>query len=256
MRNKHKKGSGGNAHQRAVQRTASPESADAPLLQPTPNERRFKTLAQFWTRICAKKNDIVALAGLLASLGSWGYTVLNPQPQIAFGLFLMATTFFCLGLLVVHALGLKVLGSIVTTGLVGTCFWLFAKKVVIDPLHKRDMLAQLQVGYGLRGECGSRTYYDQTPTWMRDAQERWKSSVTSLLERAGRTDDLQEWSNSQLVGLVSDSNYNGFRCTEMAVKVAALEDIVAKHYDPTVKPNPYTGPVYVFDPATGGHEKK
>jgi hypothetical protein len=158
--------------------------------------------------------------------------------------------------LVVHVFGLRVIGSIVTTGVVGTCFWLFAKRVVIDPLHKREMLAQLQTGYGLRGECGSRTYYDQTPTWMRDAQERWKSSVSSLLERAGRTDDLQEWSNSQLVGLVSDSNYNGFRCTEMAVKVAALEDIIAKHYDSTVKPNSYTGPVYVFDPATGGHEKK
>ena len=213
-------------------------------------------MVQFWTRIGTKKSDFIALAGLLASLGSWGYTVLNPQPQIAFGLFLMATTFLCLGILIVHVLSLGVIGRIVTVALVGACFWVFADKAVISPAHKREVLAQLQVGYGLRGECGSRTYYDQTPAWMRDAQERWKTSVASMLERTGRTDDLQEWSNSQLVGLVSDSNYNGFRCTEMAVKVAALEDIIAKHYDPTLKPNPYTGPVYVFDPSTGGHEKR
>ncbi len=83
---------------------------------------------------------------------------------------------------------------------------------------------------------------------MRDAQERWKATVVSLLQRGGHPDDIQLWSNSQLVGLAKDSNYNGFRCTEMAVKTAALETIVAKHYDPTIKQNPYTGPVYVFNP--------
>jgi hypothetical protein len=136
--------------------------------------------------------------------------------------------------------------------LLGGCLWVFAIKVVVNPTVKRTMLDQLQVGYGLREECGSRTFYDQTPTWMRDSQERWKASVIAALGEAGHADDLQEWSNSQLVGLASDGNLNGFRCTEMAVKVAALEDIIAKHYDLSLKRNPYSGPVYVFNPATGG----
>ena len=224
-----------------------PEEAPVAAL-PTPKS--------LWGRIKAKKNDVVALTGLLCSFGSWGYTALNPQPQLALGLILIGAAFLCFAILVAHVLDFRRWRLLAIFLPVAVGFWVYAKKVVITPTHKRQMLAELQVGYGLRGECGSRTYYDQTPAWMRDAQERWKASVASLLGEAGRPDDLQEWSNSQLVGLVSDSNLNGFRCTEMAIKVGALEEIIAKHYDPTIKPNPYTGPVYVFNPATGGHEKK
>ena len=130
-------------------------------------------------------------------------------------------------------------------------FLAFAKYVVVVPAFKREFLVQLQKGYELRDECGDRNYYDDVPAWMRDSQEGWKAVTGSLIVQSGKADDLQVWRDSRLVGLVTDANKNGFRCTEMAVKVAALETIIARHYDKTMKPNPYTGPVYTFNPATG-----
>jgi hypothetical protein len=213
----------------------------------TPEETKNQP-STLWDRIKAKRNDIFALVGLLAAFGSWGYTALNPQPSLLCGLSLIALAALCAALVIIHILEFGLLGRILTLAITGICLSIFAKYVVVTPALKREFVTGLQAGYNLRDECGNRGYYEQTPSWMRDAQERWKATVLGLVQRGGHSDDIQLWSNSQLVGLAKDSNYNGFRCTEMAVKTAALETIVSRHYDPTIKQNPYTGPVYVFNP--------
>lgn len=198
-----------------------------------------------------KKNDIIALLGVLASFGSWGYTVLNPQPQLAVGLVLMGIAFLCFAAIVIHLFDFKWKGDVVVLTVVAVMFWVFTRKVVITPVFKRELLSQLQEGYGLREECGSRGYYDEAPRFMGDAEERWMAEVHTTLKHADKVDDLQLWEQSDIVGLAKDSNLIGFRCTRMAQKTGALESIISRHYDPTIRPNPYNGPVYVFNAVDG-----
>ena len=169
-----------------------------------------------------KKNDLIALLGLLASFGSWGYTVLNPQPQLIVGLILIGIAFVCAALLIVHLFDLRVWGGLIVFAVVSALFWLYSSKTVITPAYKRELLSQLQEGYGLREECGSRQYYDETPRFMGDAEERWMADVHTTLKHTGKVDDLQMWEQSDIVGLAKDSNLIGFRCTRMATKTGAL----------------------------------
>jgi hypothetical protein len=213
---------------------------------------RLLRKSRFWVRIGKKKNDLVGLLGLLTGFGSWGYSVLSPQPQLAVGLILMGIAFVCLALLIIHIFEFKAWGSIIVLAAVSTSFWFYTHKIVITPAYKHELLSQLQEGYGLREECGSRQYYDQAPRFMGDAEERWMAQVHTTLKHAAKVDDLQLWEQSDIVGLVRDSNLIGFRCTRMAAKTGALETIIARHYDPSIRSNPYNGPIYVLDPQKGG----
>ncbi len=206
----------------------------------------------FWKRLRKKKEYISALIGLLASFASWGYSVLNPEPNVYFGMFLIFLSGVCLVLLTVHILELKWLGTVVASLVVLALFAGFSKKVVISPTYKRELEAQLQEGYNLRDECGSRQYYDDAPRFMGDSEERWMARVQTILTQAGKVDDSQIWEQSELVGLAKDGNKIGFRCTRMAIKTAALETIISRHYDSQIRPNPFNGPVYVLDPQKGG----
>jgi hypothetical protein len=238
-------------HQNASQSAAIAQQQTKAVI-PSPVEflQRFRRL-HMWNRMGKKKNDVIALLGVLASFGSWGYTVLNPQPQLAVGLVLMGIAFLCLAAIVIHLFDLKWKGDVVVLTLVAVMFWVFTRKVVITPVYKRELLSQLQEGYGLREECGSRQYYDEVPRFISDAEERWMAEVHTTLKHADKVDDLQLWEQSDIVGLVKDSNLIGFRCTRMATKTAALESIVSRHYDSTIRPNPYNGPVYVFNAVDG-----
>lgn len=235
---------GGNAHQRSIAKTHQKHS-ELEVPESTLPEQQESNQG-LWSRVKLKRSDLLALVGLLAAFGSWGYTALNPQPSIPFGLTLIGVAGLCVAVIIIHILECRLIGKIAVAAGTTACFWIFSKYIVIAPAFKHEFVTALEVGYNLRNECGNRTYYDPTPAWMRDAQEQWKAAVGSLLQRGGYSDDMQTWSNAQLVGLTSESNYNGFRCTEMAVKTAALETIVSRHYDPTIKPNPYSGPVYVL----------
>ena len=82
------KGGGGNSHQRAVQRAAkvtTQEPEKIPRIPPAPAPTTAPSLSRWYAffknKIIEKKNDAIALVGLIAAFGSWGYTVLNPQVQ-------------------------------------------------------------------------------------------------------------------------------------------------------------------------------
>lgn len=238
-------------HPKAAEEAAIAKQQTKPAVTPPINFRQRFRRSRLWNRMVKKKNDLIALLGLLASFGSWGYTVLNPQPQLIVGLILIGIAFVCAALLIVHLFDLRVWGGLIVFAVVSALFWLYSSKTVITPAYKRELLSQLQEGYGLREECGSRQYYDETPRFMGDAEERWMADVHTTLKHTGKVDDLQMWEQSDIVGLAKDSNLIGFRCTRMATKTGALETIISRHYDSTIRPNPYNGPVYVFNPVNG-----
>jgi len=211
--------------------------------------------SRFWKKLPEKKSDIISLAGLLLGLGSWGYSVLTPEPQIWLGMLLLSGAFLCLAALLIHILDFRWKGGVVIVILVGCAFWLYTRKIVITPVYKKQLLAALQEGYGLRDECGSRKYDDETPRFMEDSEERWMSRTQTILEQTGKADDLQMWHESELVGLAVHSNLIGFRCTRMAIKTSALETIISRHYDHTIKGQEYNGPVYVLDLQKGASIK-
>jgi hypothetical protein len=208
-----------------------------------------------WNRFIDKRNDVVALLGLLLGFGSWGYSVLSPEPQIWFGMLLLSGAFICFAALLIHLFGFRWKGRTAVIVVVGLMFWVYTRKIVISPLYKRDLVAELEEGYGLRDECGSRQYYDDAPRFMGESEERWMARVQTTLAHAGKVDDLQIWEGSDLVGLVAHSNLIGFRCTRMAIKTSALETIISRHYDPKIVANPYNGPVYVLDLQKGASIK-
>jgi hypothetical protein len=210
---------------------------------------------EFWKKLPVKKNDIVSLVGLLLGLGSWGYSVLSPEPQLWFGMLLLSGAFVCLAVLLIHIFNFRWKGGVIVLILVGGVFWVYTRGIIVAPAYKRELLTLLREGYGLRDECGSRQYYDEAPRYIGDSEERWMARAQTTLEQTRKVDDLQLWEQSELVGLVSDSNIIGFRCTRMAIKTAALETIISRHYDPTIKPNPYNGPVYILDPQHGAKIK-
>jgi hypothetical protein len=63
--------------------------------------------------------------------------------------------------------------------------------------------------------------------------------------------DLQLWRGAAVVGLVSDVNLTAYRCTELSVKVEALEAIISKNFDPKLAHQEYQGPLYWLESADG-----
>jgi hypothetical protein len=210
---------------------------------------------QFWKELPKKTNDVLSLLSVLLTLAAWGHSVLSPEPQIWLGITLMLGAFLCFAALLIHLLNLRWKGKLFVLVLIATMFWEYTSRIVIAPAYKREFLVLLQQGYDLRGECQSRQYNDEAPRFIAESEDRWMASVETTLRHARKLDDVQLWDNSEFAGLAVHANIIGFRCTRMAVKLAALETIVSRHYDPTITPNPYTGPVYVLDPSHGAKIK-
>src|SRR5258706_9633021 len=104
---------GGNAHQRAIAKAHQTHAQEAVLpAQPLSDPHGIPEPLNFWPRFKSKRSDIFALTGLLAAFGSWGYTALNPQPSIAFGLVLIGLAGLCVAGIVIHILGCRWIGSI------------------------------------------------------------------------------------------------------------------------------------------------
>jgi hypothetical protein len=83
----------------------------------------------------------------------------------------------------------------------------------------------------------------------RAAAMGWRSR--EFIENRMAANYVQIWAMAKLVGLVKDKDENGYRCTDMSAKVAALETVVSEAYDPKIKHREYNGTVYVFNAVDG-----
>lgn len=98
--------------------------------------------SRLWSRFRKKRSDLIGLFGELASFGSWGYTVLNPQPQLAVGLILMGIAFVCFAAILIQLFEFKWKGTFLVLIVVAGLFWVYTRKVVISPLYKRELLSR------------------------------------------------------------------------------------------------------------------
>ena len=193
-----------------------------------------------------RRSEILTLIGFSLAMGSWGYSVLAPEPNIAFGMSLFALCGFFIFLAVIRLFDLGRKGGAVWGVLCLCVFWAFAHYVVIKPLRGKEFKQLLVEGYQVVSECQVIPGDQQTPTWLRDQEERWRSRVGAAVD--GKLDYRysQMWHEAIVYGLAKDENTNGYRCAQMSVSMRVLEQVIAMKYDPLLPHQKYTGPMYVF----------
>lgn len=198
-----------------------------------------------------KGNEVYTLVGLGLTFASWGYSVIAPEPNVYLGSGLLAAAFVLVGIGVCRVFELRGFGTAVVIVAMLSVFAVFDGYVLIAPQRGRQFKELLVDGYHLTDECGSRTASEPLPAWLHDKSTGWQTRVEQLIAQKLDYKNLQKWRGAAVVGLVSDSNLSAYRCTVLAVKVEALEDIISENYDPKLKHQPYEGPLYWFESLDG-----
>jgi hypothetical protein len=198
-----------------------------------------------------KWNEVYTLVGLALALGSWGYSVISPEPNFWLGLLLLALALTAGAIGTCKVFDLRKAGAalVILFTLVGFAF--FAWYVIIRPQRGKQFKELLVTGYHLTDECGSRTAKEPLPTWLRDQSMAWRGQVEQLVAEKLDYKYLQSWRGAVIVGLVSDTNMTAYQCTLLSVKVEALETIIAENYDPRLKHQTYEGPLYWLESVDG-----
>lgn len=193
-----------------------------------------------------KRDAVYTLLGWALGLASWGYTVISPEPNFLGGSALLAGAAVLLAAATRRAFELRKGASVVVILLFIAGFSVFDYKVLWEPHRDKQIKALLAQGYHLVDDCSQLPYHEQMPTWRQNEQERWIGAVTSFIETRLDVVFVQSWSKAIVLGNVRDKDENGYRCSVMAVKVQALETIIADAYNVKIQHREYVGPRYVF----------
>jgi hypothetical protein len=199
-----------------------------------------------------KFNEVLGLLSFAFTVASWGWTVIAPDSSIWFGsvLLLLAVTATLVAIFRVWALK-RVVFVLVSLAAVAA-FVSFDWYKVIKPQRGKAFSNLLVEGYHISSECESMPGKTEMPEWMRSQSKTWQTRVADLIDQKLSYKDTQLWQGAVIVGKVSDVNTTQYQCTSLAVRVGALETLIATHYDSGLKHRDYNGPVYWFD-ATDGH---
>lgn len=177
--------------------------------------------------------------------------MIAPEPNFLVGTLLLGLAFLLAGLATSLAFEMKWFGTAVVVLMFLCAFAVFDYKVLFVPQRGKEATALLTQGYHIVDECSMRPYHDDDPTWMTDEQQKWVGAVGRFVETKMDIEYQQIWTGAKLVGLVSDKDMNGFRCTDMSTKVGALETIISRVYNSKLQHRAYNGPTYVFTAVDG-----
>src|SRR5271157_2846564 len=158
-------------------------------------------------------NEFLNFIGLCFALGSWGYSVISPEPNYWFGSLLLFGCFLAMALAACRALELRKGKSAAVIVLVMVGFAFFDWHVVVRPQKGKQFKELLVQGYNIRGECMGLTGKSQMPTWMRDQSKEWQAQVKQLVSSKLDYKDLQLWEGAIIVGRVADENTTAYQCT-------------------------------------------
>lgn len=104
----------------------------------------------------SRQGDVIAILGFFLAMATWGYSVISPEPNIPFGLFLLACAAFFLYIAALRWFQwtnwtTKMLWFAVFAG----SFWIFSAHVIVRPLHAREFNTLLIAGYRFHGASWS-----------------------------------------------------------------------------------------------------
>jgi hypothetical protein len=197
-------------------------------------------------------NDLLGLASLAFTVAAWGWTALAPDSSIWFGsgLLLLSVAIAFLAVQRVWRPKRLFAACLVLVGLL--IFSVFDYFIVIKPQRGKPFKDLLVQGYHISSQCGSLPAHAPMPTWMRDQSKAWQAQVEQAVSEKLDYKYSQAWQSAIIIGLVTDENTVSYQCTWLANKVGALETIISKAYDPTLKHRDYEGPVYWFQAGPDG----
>lgn len=245
----------------STQPPSTPKPPPLPL-----NRRQRRELERFETAVAAVEvskelrkekpgqerwGEFLNLVGLCLALGSWGYSVISPEPNYWLGSALLFGSFLAMALAACRALSLRRIGSAAVILIVMAGFAWFDWHVVVKPQRGKPFKDLLVQGYNIRGECMGLAGANQMPTWMRDQSKEWQAQVGQLVGAKLDYKNLQLWEGAIIVGRVKDENSVGYQCTWLSNKVSALETIISNTFDPRLQHTDYHGPTYWFDAVNG-----
>lgn len=203
------------------------------------------------TRRQRKWDEVYTLLGLALALGSWGYSAISPEPNFYFGSLLLAAAFVLVGIGVCRAFDLRLGQTTAVTMLMLAVFVFFDWYVIVEPQRGLPFRQLLVSGYHLTDECNNRSAAEPIPEWLHNQMTAWYAQVEQLVGQKLDYKNLQQWRGAVVVGLVSDSNLSAYQCTQLSVKVEALETIISTNYDPKLGHQEYQGPLYWLESADG-----
>ncbi len=196
-------------------------------------------------------SEVLNLVGLCLALGSWGYSVISPEPNYWLGSTLLLGSFLAMALAACRALELRKSGAAVVTLLVMFVFVLFDWRIVVKPQRGKAFKELLVKGYNIRSECEGLVGASPEPAWMRDQSKEWQAQVGQLISEKLDYKDSQTWHGAIIVGRVADESTVAYQCTWLTNKVTALETIIATNFDSKLQHSGYNGPTYWFDAVNG-----
>lgn len=178
----------------------------APAMAASEEIRKTKQRKERWS-------EFLNFVGLCLALGSWGYSVISPEPNYWLGSALLFGCFLAMALAARRVLELRKLGSVGVIVLVMSVFTWFDWHVVVKPQKGKAFKELLVQGYNIRGECrAGPTATSPMPTWMRDQSKEWQAQVRQLVSDKLDYKDLQLWEGAVIVGRVADENTVAYQC--------------------------------------------
>ena len=182
----------------------------------SPSNAQKREAARSADRKTRKWSTVVNLLGWALALASWGYSVIAPEPNFLIGTSLLGLALLLVGLATSLAFEMKRFGTAVVVVMFLCAFAVFDYKVLFVPQRGKEATALLTQGYHIVDECSMRPYHDDDPAWMTDEQQKWVGAVGGFVETKMAIEYQQIWAGAKFVGLVSDKDMNGFRCTDMS----------------------------------------
>jgi len=195
-------------------------------------------------RSANKFNEFLGLISFAFTVASWGWTVVAPDSSIWFGSCLLFV-----GVLATLAAIFRIwptgkLLRLIMVLVTLSCFVAFDWFVVIKPQRGKPFKELLVEGYHISSECSGIPAHSEMPEWMRNQSLDWQTRATDLVGQKLGYKDIQLWRGAVVVGLAKDTNMTAYQCTSLAVKISALETLIAAHYDSKLRHQDYNGPVY------------
>lgn len=170
--------------------------------------------------------------------------MIAPEPNIALGCTLLGLAVLLIFVAMCRMFQLKKFAKYIAAVVYFGIAFGFGYFVLFKPLRGKEFKTLLVAGYQIVSECQVIPANTQTPDWLHDQEERWRGKVTEAVDEKLDYRSAQLWHGAIVYGLVTDKDTNGYRCSQMAVSTDALEQIIAKKYDPSLPHKQYSGPVY------------
>jgi hypothetical protein len=195
-------------------------------------------------------NQFLGIVGVALALASWGWTVISPDTSVTFGSILLFGAVLTTVVAVARIVQNKfIIAAICVVALAG--FSAFDWYFVISPQKGKQFKSLLVDGYHIADECGAVPASTQMPDWMKDQSTRWQAKAEELITDKLDYKDLQLWREAVVFGLIRDANLNAYQCLSLGNKIGALETIISRNYDPSLKHAEYNGPTYWLNSSNG-----